>query len=242
MSRLDTILYDKKFTCPHCEHHFTSKKTRLRRSHPIKRDPDFCEHYDDHSENPILYHIVVCPRCGYSFNDQFRKEVPTQLQQLTEEKITANWTQKDYTGIRTIPEAVATYKLAIFAAGIHHEPHCVMAGLCLRLAWLYRYQNKKPEERRFLTLALGEYEASYQEGDYMRAGMSEIKLIYLIGELHRQLGDYNQALRFFSKVIEHPLKVNEPQMVRAARDQWQNMREDMKNRQKKADKNHIDIT
>lgn len=240
MSRLDTILYDKKFTCTHCGYEFTSKKTRLRRSHPYKRDPDFCEHYEDHAENPILYHVVVCPQCGYSFNDQFRKEVPPQLEQLIEEKITANWTKKDYTGIRSIPEAIATYKLAIFAANIRREPHCILAGLCLRLAWLYRYQKKKEHEKRFLELALKEYEASYEQGDYMRAGMSEIKLTYLIGELHRQLGDYNKALRFFSKVIEHPLKANEPQMVRAARDQWQNMREDMKRQREEAEKKDIE--
>lgn len=228
MSRLDTVLYDKKFTCTHCENQFTSKKTRLRRSHPYKRDPDFCEYYEDQAENPILYHVVVCPRCGYSFNEQFRKEIPPQLEALIEEKITANWTEKDYTGIRNIKEAVATYKLAIFSATLRHEPHCVLAGLCLRLAWLYRYQKKEAEELRFIELALHEYESSYEQGDYVRAGMSELKLTYLIGELHRQTGDYTKALRFFSRVIEHPLKANEPQMVRAARDQWQNMREDMK--------------
>jgi uncharacterized protein (DUF2225 family) len=228
MSRLDTVLYDKKFTCAHCEYSFTSKKNRLRRSHPYKRDPDFCEYYEDQAENPILYHVIVCPRCGYSFNEQFRKEVPPQIEQRIQEKITNNWTPKDYTGIRTIPEAVATYKLAIFTADIRKEPHCVIAGLCLRLAWLYRYQKKEKKEKRFLQLALSEYEASYQQGDYVRAGMSEIKLTYLIGELHRQLGDYNQALRYFSRVVEHPMKASEPQIVRMARDQWQMMREEMK--------------
>ncbi|AMA72017.1 MULTISPECIES: DUF2225 domain-containing protein [Aneurinibacillus] len=233
MNRLETILYDKKFSCAHCGHNFTSKKTRLRRSHPYKRDPDFCEYYEEQSENPILYHVVVCPRCGYSFNDQFRKKVPQQIAQLIEEKITANWTQKDYTGIRTIPEAIVTYKLAIFTANVCKEPHCVIAGLCLRLAWLYRYLKHTENERRFLKLALSEYEASYERGDYVSTSLSEIRLTYLIGELHRQLDNYAKALYYFSKVVEHPLRANEPQTVRMARDQWQNMREKMKQQEKK---------
>jgi uncharacterized protein (DUF2225 family) len=69
----------------------------------------------------------------------------------------------------------------------------------------------------------------------VRAGMSEIKLTYLIGELHRQLGDYNQALRYFSRVVEHPMKASEPQMVRTARDQWQMMREEMKRQREAAE-------
>ncbi|WCN38464.1 DUF2225 domain-containing protein [Aneurinibacillus uraniidurans] len=228
MDNHDTILYDKKFECAHCGHSFASKKTRLRKSHPFQRDSDFCEHYENQTHNPILYHVIVCPQCGYSFNDQFRKSVLPQIEEKIEERITKHWTAKDYTGIRTIPEAIAAYKLAIFTADVRKEPHCVIAGLCLRLAWLYRYLKNESKELRFLNLALAEYEDSYTQGDYARAGMSELKLIYLIGELYRRTGDPGKALRYFSRVVEHPLRSNEPQTVNLAREQWQNMREDMK--------------
>jgi uncharacterized protein (DUF2225 family) len=237
MDPLDNILYDKKFICAHCQHSFASKKVRLRRGRPYRRDPDFCEHYENHVENPTLYHVVVCPECGYSSNESFRKEVPPQIEHLIEEKIAANWTKKDYTGARNIPEAIATYKLAIFTAGVRKETHCVLAGLCLRLAWLYRYQKKQTEEERFLRLALGEYEESYQTADYIKSGMSELMILYLLGELHHQLNDPGEALQYFSKVVEHPLKANDPQMVRLARDQWQTMREDMK-KQRGAEQDH----
>ncbi|WP_027417753.1 DUF2225 domain-containing protein [Aneurinibacillus terranovensis] len=228
MTDYDLVLYDKKFQCAHCDHEFKSKKVRMRHSHPIKRDSDFCVHYENQSENPILYHVVVCPECGFSFNDNFRKSVPDYIQQRIQEKITANWTPKDYTGVRTVREAISTYKLAIYTADIREESHCVLAGLSLRLAWMYRFQKNKTNEERFLHLALNEYELSFEEADYLNTDMSELKILYLIGELYRRLGEPNHALRYFSKVVEHPLKSTDPQMVRAARDQWQNMRDDMK--------------
>lgn len=228
MDNHDSVLYDKKFECAHCGHSFSSKKTRLRKSHPFQRDSDFCEHYENHAYNPILYHVVVCPRCGYSFNDQFRKHALPQIEGQIEEKITKNWTAKNYTGVRTIPEAIAAYKLTIFTANVRKEPHCVVAGLCLRLAWLYRYLKNESNEQRFLNLALTEYENSYTQGDYARAGMSELRLIYLIGELYRRTGDNGKALRYFSRVVEHPMRSSEPQIVNFARDQWQTMREEMK--------------
>ncbi|WCK53749.1 DUF2225 domain-containing protein [Aneurinibacillus sp. Ricciae_BoGa-3] len=229
MADLETILYDKKFKCAHCDHEFTSKKVRLRRGHPIQRDPDFCVHYANQSENPLLYHVIVCPECGFSFNDNFRTFIPDPtVEQRIQEKISDNWTKKDYTGMRTVPEAIAAYKLGIFTADVRGESHCVLAGLCMRLAWMYRFLKKKVKEDHFLEVARHEYELSLEKGDYANTDMTELKILYLVGELYRHLGNPQQAVHYFSSVIHHKLKDTDPQMVRAARDQWETMREDMK--------------
>ncbi|MNP73509.1 hypothetical protein D3C76_1702310 [compost metagenome] len=52
--------------------------------------------------------------------------------------------------------------------------------------------------------------------------------MYLIGELHRRVGDYNNAVKWFSRVINDK-KIMDAAMIRASREQWAVLREDMLN-------------
>ena len=52
----------------------------------------------------------------------------------------------------------------------------------------------------------------------------EAKVMYLIGELHRRLGNDNEALRWFTEMIGRHKKKS-PQLVKMARERWQFIRE-----------------
>ena len=56
--------------------------------------------------------------------------------------------------------------------------------------------------------------------------MSELRIIYMIAELSRRLGDREQATRFFSKAIEKQSSTVEPKLIEMAKEQWQLMREE----------------
>jgi len=66
---MHSSLYDKRYRCLFCGQEFTNKKPRASSIRQIRRDPDFCGHYQ--GENPYFYEVAVCPHCGYAFTPDF---------------------------------------------------------------------------------------------------------------------------------------------------------------------------
>jgi uncharacterized protein len=56
--------------------------------------------------------------------------------------------------------------------------------------------------------------------------VNNARLMYLMGELHRRLGEYHEAVKWFSKVINDK-RIMDSAMIRACREQWVQTREDM---------------
>ncbi|MET3290677.1 UNVERIFIED_CONTAM: uncharacterized protein (DUF2225 family) [Brevibacillus sp. OAP136] len=223
-------LFDRKWTCHACETTFVSQRVRSNQLQLLKRDSDFCTHYKEQRLNPILYTVTVCPSCGYSFTDQFSNYLPPHVKKRIQDNITSKWTPKEFGGIRGYEEAIASYKLAIYTAILKEEAYCVKAGLYLRLAWLYRFVDKPEEEQRFLQLSVGEYEKSFTHSDFVNKDkdMSETRMLYLIGELMRRIGQYDKAILYFSKTVEMKNRTIESGIINMARDQWSIAREEYK--------------
>lgn len=218
-----TPLYDKNVSCPFCTHTFKTKKVRSRFAKPIKTDEDFCQHYEKDEHNPIIYFINVCPECGFSFSDNTSPYFPPGTKESIQAQVASKWNKQNasYCDVRTKETAIQTYKLALFSATLKKEKHVVLAGICLRLAWLYRMLENTEQEDRFNRLALAEYMSSYYEGDYENLHMSEMSLLYLIGEINRRLKNYHEAIRFFSRVTNHPNRDSDPKYIKFAREQWE---------------------
>lgn len=211
--------YEKDYTCPFCSHAFKSRKIRTSYAKPVKMDTDFAPIYET-SDNPLFYKINVCPKCGYSYTDQFENRLTIKDEQRIREVITAGWIPTDYGKNRTIEQAIATYKLALLTATLKKEKSIVIAGICLRLAWLFRFQENKKEETRFLSNALKEYiKAKDLMEHYYFSSMSEVRIVYLIGELHRRLGKEEQAKIFFEKALKYRHSTSEREVIKLAEDQ-----------------------
>lgn len=217
-------LYDKKYHCALCEQSFTTKKVRSRFVKVLRFDTDFAPIYAEDFENPNLYYVNVCPDCGYSFTEDFSNYFPPGARQMIQDKICSQWTPHNFGDERTIVEAMNTFKLAAYSSTLKKEKHIVTAGLYIRLAWLYRSIKNLDQEMRFIKMALKEYTESYSTGDYKGTQVSEFRLMYLIGELSRRIGNTQDAVRFFSKVIEKQRQSLEPQIIQLAKDRWQEMR------------------
>ncbi|KXG09649.1 hypothetical protein AT864_02119 [Anoxybacillus sp. P3H1B] len=217
-------LYDRKISCLVCHQPYTTKKIRSRFLRPIKHDSDFCSYYQSEDLNPLLYYVSVCPHCGFSVTEDFSAYFPPQTFEAIQQHICQLWSGHNYSGKRTFQEAVSTYKLGIYSATLKHEKHIVLAGLYMRLAWLYRTYKVPEQEKRFMRLALQEYMASYSNDDFLGTHMSEVRILYLIGELHRRLGETKQAILYFSKVIAKKKETIETGIIAMAHERWQEIR------------------
>jgi len=212
--------YEKKLTCIFCDKPFTSLRVRSRFSIPYQVDSDFCPHYREGNYDPHLYFVNVCPECGFSFSEEFSKQFPKGTKEIIRDQITGHWTKRNFGQVRDIQHALESYKLAILAGSLKKEKNAVLAGLCLRLAWLYRSENNSEQEKRFMGMALNAYEESFVLSDFVGTSMSELKVLFMIGELSRRMGEYQKAVSYFSKVIQHKGAKNEQKMVNMAREQW----------------------
>jgi uncharacterized protein len=216
-------LYDKKCICPLCSSNFTTKKLRSRFIKAKGFDSDFFPYYEDH--NPLLYYVNVCPTCGFAFADQEDVRLKEAEKAILTEKISSHWRPHTFGESRTIRDSIKTYKLAAYAGILRSEKHILIAGLYIRIAWLYRMLDEIQQENRFMQLALSEYELSYSTGDFRGTQVSEIKTLYLAGELSRRTTKTEEAVKYFSKVIEQQSRTIETNIITLAKDGWHKIRD-----------------
>jgi uncharacterized protein (DUF2225 family) len=223
MTELEPI-YDKKFECMFCGETFESKKVRSRFVKVAKYDTDFFPSYENEEANPILYHIQVCPACGFSFSSDFSTYFPPGTRELVQEKVANRWISHDFSGKRNITQAIQTYKLAVYCSTLKKEKHIIVAGLYMRIAWLCRMLQDTNQEERFLQLAVTEYDDSLYQGDYRGTQISEVRLLYLIAELSRRINDIDKAVQYFSLVISKQRESNETNIIKMAKEGWNQIR------------------
>lgn len=217
--------YSKNISCENCQHEYSTLKIKSRFIRPLTHDSDFCTTYQSLEINPLLYYVSVCPHCGYAVTEEFSPKLHEEALLAIQTKIQKHWNYKDYGQIRSVDTAINAYKLGIYSGIIKKETPIVMAGLYLRLAWIYRtIKQSNTQEQRFLKLAAEQFELSYTLGDYVEKGMSEIKLLYLIGDLNFRLNLERQAIQYFQMVIAHKQKDKEQRLVGKARDRWYEIR------------------
>lgn len=215
-------LYRSKVKCPCCESGFETSRVRPSFRKVVRTDSDFCAYFKD--INPDYYVVRVCPYCGFSFTEHFSPQLSPKQKRAYLDSIGSKWQGgRDYSGERDAKMALETYKLALLSAQAVGEKDRVIAGLLHHIAWLHRYEGNEAEERRFLQYALEAYIRVYETE---REAISNARLMYLIGELNRRLGNYHEAVRWFSRVVNDP-DIMDAAMIRASREQWQAIRQQM---------------
>lgn len=218
--------YEKKMQCLLCKEHFPTTKIRSRQVRVIDHDSDFRPIYIDKEINPIFYNVAVCPHCGFAFTDDFAPYFAPGTKEMIAKNITAKWHSRSFGGERTKKQAVEAYKLAYLSANFKKEKHLTMAGMMLRIAWIYREDENLPKEMRYLKISRDLYIQAFSEGDYIGTQMSETRVQYLIAELSWRIHDRAEAIRNFSRVIETQKRSTEPKVIQMAKDRWQEIRDE----------------
>lgn len=214
-------LYQIKVTCIHCQNEFSTSRVRPSFKRAVRTDTDFCRYYQ--KDNPDYYVVRVCPSCGFASTENSVARLTDRQKARFQEAIGSRFNQKSYGGHRDWEEAMETYKLGLICAQTIGETDRIIASLLHHIAWLYRYKNNAEQEKRFLEHSLEAYIRVYENE---AVSGNDARLMYLIGELHRRVGKYNDAVKWFGRVINDK-RIVDAAMIRASREQWALLREEM---------------
>lgn len=214
---MNDSLYLKKVTCPICGNQFSSMKAKIKSCKVKKKDEDFCTHYED--LNPMYYEVFVCPVCAYAAPESSFNEITEKEVKILKEAFSGREVGRSFCARRSLEDAIAAWKLAIYTAELIESNAGVLAGLCLKLAWLYRFKEDKQEEQ-FLNFALVNYLEAFDKEPLPIGNLNEISMMYLLGELSRRLGKLDDAITWFGKAAASPERKENPMIEKLAREQW----------------------
>ena len=214
---MSEALYEKSIKCIICNNSFTSKRLRATACRLDKREEDFYTTYKGH--NPMHYEILVCPHCGYAASESsFGSLSPKEITD-TKEILSGKIIGRNFCGERTVNDALDSFKIALFMAKARDAKDSVIAGLSLKLAWVYR-EMKDSKENDFLEHALKHYKLAYDKENLPLGNLDEISVQYLLGELSRRLEKFKDAVFWFNKAVSNPERANNPRIEKMAREQW----------------------
>ena len=212
----EDLLFNKTFICKACDKEFKSKMVRAGKVKLLSQDTDLRPKYQ-HVDS-LKYDAIVCPFCGYAALHRYFDHLSDTQIRLIRNNISANFRGlKEGEDILTYDEAITRHKLALVNAVVKHAKASEKAYTCLKLGWLCRGKAETlPENtpnREKVKKQLAEQEKDYMANAYegfMEAfskepfpicGMKEIPLTYMVADLARQIGKYDEALRMVARVI-----------------------------------------
>ena len=209
MYDVTTDIFDKEFICPICNNKFKTKTVKSKSPRVASKDSDFFIRYK--TVNPYFYDVCLCNSCGYAAMKSDFDKIRSYHKDLILNNITKRWTPKSYPEILTAEIAIERYKLALLSAITLEKPSSTKAMILLKISWMYRLLDNS-KEIETLRNSLDEFVQAYQNEDFPIYGMQRESLSYLIGDLHRRCGNFDEALRWYSKVLTTigcPQKVKE---------------------------------
>lgn len=215
---MNESLYIKTVQCPVCSKKFETPRVRTRAIKVASRDTDFCVYYE--GINPMFYDIFVCENCGYAaFADKFEKIGDNDIKKI-KENISSRWNKRSFSEERDIDTALETFKLALLSLKVRNAKNVDIAKVCLRIAWLYRLK-KDERERDFLQFTLNCYKEIYEKERLPVDKLDDSMCMYMIAELNRRLGNFDESIKWFSKFISSPDARRNAQLMEKAREQFQ---------------------
>ncbi|MBS6063443.1 DUF2225 domain-containing protein [Criibacterium bergeronii] len=193
-------LFDKKMVCPNCHNEFETKSPFTSRLRVLEYKSDGHKIYKDCS--PYYYEVSVCPFCGFAFtnrlnNPVYEEDVPKLLEYFKNVKNFSN-----YTGERTIQDAIRISKLALIIAKLMEEPHTLVGAQFLKTAWLYREIGDEKNELANLRLVKEHLTEAFESEDFEYFGLSAHVLYNILAETSRTLDDYSSAAKFYEKLFK----------------------------------------
>lgn len=196
---LSNLLYDKKVTCPVCLKTFTCRVVKSYVARVKSKDSDAFMRYE--GINPYFYEVLVCPTCGYAALKSDFQKIQSYKREIILIKIGNQWQGRDYPQTYNEEIAIERYKLALLNAVLGEFKDSTKAILCLKIAWMYRLLEKHEDEKEFLRRALQGFIIAYGNERTPIYGLNMYALQYLIGELYRRTGDYENAKVWLGKVV-----------------------------------------
>ena len=212
----EDLLFDKTYSCPVCDSEFHSKMVRTGKVKLLSADTDLRPKYQ--LVDSLKYDALVCPKCGYAALSRFFKFMMPAQAKLIRENISKNFSGLKPTGnIYTYDDAIARHQLALANAVVKKAKASEKAYTCLKMAWLYRgkaetlpketpdydkqIKELHAEETELLANAYEGFMSAFSKESFPMCGMDEITMTYLIADLARRIGKYEESSRWISRVL-----------------------------------------
>lgn len=197
--REDMFLYDKKIVCPICGTEFLAHIVKTSKCRMKAKESDFYIKYS--AINPYFYDVLLCDECGYaSMKSDFGKLRKTEMEAI-KKNIVSKWHKRKYPKTYDIHIALERYKLSLLNYSVSGSKASKKAMNCLKISWLYRELGDIKNEEKFREQALIGFTESYSNEQFPMYGMDNYSILYLIGELNRRSGNYDEALLYLGQVI-----------------------------------------
>ncbi|MGF7184301.1 hypothetical protein GGQ84_000384 [Desulfitispora alkaliphila] len=217
MSEIKSPLFQRTVNCPSCKGIYKTTAVLSSKIRKIKTYSDFYVEYK--GANPNYYLVHVCPVCGYAYFKK-SKQLSAEHKRIIKEKITKNFNSRDFTGARDANAAIDAYKLALLCGQLVGEEDNIIAAILMQIVWLYRELGDYENELRFMQLTYNTYKNIYDNATFE---VNVPRVLYILGELCRQLKDYKGALKWYSRIIEDK-KIRDPSIIKMAREQFAEVR------------------
>jgi uncharacterized protein (DUF2225 family) len=192
-------LFDKQVICPVCDSHFKTKTVKSKSPRVMAKDSDFFIRYS--VANPYFYDVCICNSCGYAAMKSDFEKLKSHKKELVLSNVTPKWKPREYPDILDEKLAIERYKLALLNAMLINLPDSTKAMISLKIAWMNRLLDDTTQETLFLKQALEGFNDAYTREILPIYGLQRDSLMYLLGELNRKLGNYQNALLWYSKTI-----------------------------------------
>lgn len=210
------MIFDKSYTCPVCDSKFRTKTIKTGKIHLISQDTDLRPRYKN--IDSIKYDVVACPNCGYAALARFFASIMPSQAKLIKENITKNFTGlAKIDGAYTYDYALGNYQLALANAMVKRAKSSEKAYTCLKTAWLCRGKAEsmdgsepeyekiihelKEEEKSLMLKAYEGFKEAFTKENFPMCGMDELTVTYLVAELARRAGDYDESARYISRIL-----------------------------------------
>lgn len=210
------VLFDKTMECPVCDKSFKVKTIKTGKVKLESADTDLRPKYQ--SVDSLKYDAVVCPHCGYSALRRFFPTVTSAQAKLIRESISTNFKGiNQEMEVLSYDDAIARHKLALVNAIVKRGKISERSYICLKTAWLLRGKREnlpkdtadydqavktlKLEEGEFILKAYTGFKEAFTKEAFPMCSMDEITCTYLVADLARRSGEFDDASRWVSKVL-----------------------------------------
>ena len=212
----EDLIFEKTFTCKVCDKEFKTKMVRAGKAKLLAQDSDLRPRYQ--GVDSLKYDAVVCPHCGFAALNRFFNYMTDAQAKLIRANISANFKGiKEGEGIVTYDEAIMRHKLVLVNSVVKRAKASEKAYTCLKLAWLLRGKSETlpaetpnmeevkkqlaEMEKEYISNAYEGFMDAFSKEQFPMCGMDETTITYLVADLGRQIGKYDEALRMVARVL-----------------------------------------
>ena len=196
---LMAYLYTRTIMCPVCSKEFSEIAVRRSKLRQLGVDKDFRVRFKD--IDPNFYEVLMCAHCGYAALSNYFDKITSKQQEWIKEKISPSYKHEEYEIPLSPKTALSRFKQALACAQAINAKASIKAIIGLKMAWVYREEKDSKGEITLLQFAYKNLSEAYTTEDFPLGNMDEATTKYILAELSRRLGNFDEAQRLIGDLI-----------------------------------------